>query len=50
LWNAAWRFVFIGGVATFVWQSEQACCGALAGFSGFDAWWQVAQLLPARCA
>src|SRR5512134_3649189 len=48
LWNAAWYFVFIGAAATFVWQSEQACCGAVAGFSAFDAWWHVVQVLPAR--
>lgn len=47
LWNAAWYVVFIGAVATFVWQSEQAWFGALAGCCGLDAWWHVAQLLPA---
>src|SRR4051812_42463615 len=28
LWNAACVLVFIGAVATFVWQSVQFCCGA----------------------
>ena len=36
LWNAACLFVFIPGWGGVVWQSRQACWGAVAGFSGFE--------------
>src|SRR5512142_1586417 len=52
LWNAACSFVFIGAVAVLVWQSEHFCCGAVAAFSAFAAWWQTSHLMPrsAECA
>ena len=49
-WNAACSRVFIGGVAGLMWQSEHACCSAVAGFSGFDGWWQDVHVLPSRSA
>jgi hypothetical protein len=35
----------MGGIATLVWQAEQACCSAVAGFSDLDGWWQVSHLM-----
>ena len=33
LWNAACSLVFIGGLTMVAWQSVQACCAAVAGWS-----------------
>ena len=36
LWKAAGTPIFTGGVGGLVWQSVQACCGDLSGFSGLE--------------